>query len=77
MLIDANGVAMIFNWLRRLLTRKQPGFRFEILEPGIWRCRACVPNRMVWEDQLGFHAKTKHGWKAPNVRITSRNQVPL
>ena len=61
----------LFAWLSTSLKRykkAKPGFRFECLSDGYWLCRIC--NQPVMDTQMGFHARTKHGWVAPNVRIT-------
>ena len=67
----------LFEWLSTSLNRyrkPQPGFQYEALDSGLWRCLNCHPARIVWRDQLTFHAQSKHGFKAEDVRIEpSRN----
>jgi len=58
---------MLRRWLRRLVGPKPPGFRFECLQDGRWLCLLC--DRSVQDTQMGFHAKTRHGWQAPDVKI--------
>ena len=61
----------MLRWLRRLILGRphpRPGFRYECLQDGRWLCLLC--DRSVQDTQMGFHARTKHGWVAPNVRIT-------
>ena len=60
----------LFAWLSTSLNRyrrKSPGFRFECLQDGRWLCLLC--DRSVQDTQMGFHARTKHGWQAPSVNI--------
>jgi hypothetical protein len=62
----------MLRWLRRLLLghpHPRPGFRFECLSDGYWLCRIC--QRRVLDAQMGFHARTHHGWSAPEVKITA------
>jgi len=67
----------LFAWLSTSLNRyrNNTGFRFECMEDGVWLCRLC--NERVMDTQMGFHAAARHGFIAPNVRITPRNGVPL
>ena len=60
----------LFEWLSTSLKRYRkppPGFRFECLSDGRWLCLLC--DRSVKDTQLGFHARARHGWQAPAVKI--------
>ena len=60
----------LFAWLSTSMDnyrRKRPGFRFECLADGRWLCLLC--NRSVQDTQMGFHARTSHGWQAKDVKI--------
>ena len=60
----------LFAWLSTSLKRYRkppPGFRFECLQDGRWRCLLC--DRSVQDTQMGFHARAFHGWQAPSVNI--------
>ena len=57
---------MLMDWLRR-----RPKFSYEIADRDLdlWRCDRC--QRIVSQRQMTFHAASKHGFDAPDVRITN------
>lgn len=67
---------MLRRLLARLIGENPPGFQYEAIDSGLWRCLNCHPTRVVWRDQLAYHAQVKHGFKAANVRIYPLEGVP-
>lgn len=67
---------MLRRWLALLLGPKPPGFCYEALDSGLWRCLNCHPSRIVWRDQLAYHAQWRHGFKSANVRIEPSRNAP-
>lgn len=68
---------MLMRWLRR-----RPRFDYSVADRDLdlWRCGVC--QRIVSQRQMMFHATSKHGFDAPNVRITNQSSdrtmvVPL
>ena len=60
----------MLRWLERLIRRASPRFEYRsTVRRGAWECMVPECHCIVWSAQLAFHARSKHGWNAPNVTI--------